>query len=231
MLDTLRIKNIAVIDTAEIPFKPGLNILSGETGAGKSIIIEAISLLLGGRATTDLIRSGCDEGVVEGLFDLEQIPWMSERLKENGFEVEGHQLLIRRSVHRSGKHRIHINGSLATLNILQQLCEGLVDLCGQHEHQSLLKAQTQIELIDRYGGLSSRTKEFSERFLKYRETLHQLEKLILSQNETERRADFIRFQIQELSEASLQPGEDTTLQAQKQLLQSAEARVHPVKLF
>ena len=86
MLETLRIKNIAVIDSAEIPFKPGLNILSGETGAGKSIVLEAISLILGGRANTDLIRTECDEAVVEGMFDLSDLPWMKERLTQLGFE-------------------------------------------------------------------------------------------------------------------------------------------------
>src|SRR3954471_20866140 len=110
MLETLKIRNIAVIDSAEIPFKSGLNILSGETGAGKSIIIEAISLLLGSRASTELIRSGCDEAIIEGLFSISDIPWMKVRLEESGFESGSHELLIKRSVHKSGKHRISVNG-------------------------------------------------------------------------------------------------------------------------
>ena len=135
MLETLTIRNIAVIDSAEIPFKSGLNILSGETGAGKSIVIEAISLLLGSRANIELIRAGCDEAVVEGLFDIAQIPWIKARIERLGFPLEGSDLLIKRSIQKNGKHRIYVNGELATLAILQSLCEGLVDLCGQHEHQ------------------------------------------------------------------------------------------------
>src|SRR4051812_22077285 len=125
MLEVLRIKNIAIIDSAEINFKQGLNIISGETGAGKSIIIEAISLLLGSRASTDLIRAECDEAIVEGLFSISEIPWMHTRLHQAGFLTPAVELLIKRSVHRSGKHRISINGELATLSTLQLLCEGL----------------------------------------------------------------------------------------------------------
>src|SRR3954469_25748981 len=153
MLQSLQIKNIAVIDSAEIPFKPGLNILSGETGAGKSIVIEAISLLLGSRANTELVRAGCDEAMVQGLFDISEIPWIKGRMEKLGLDASGDELLIRRTIARNGRHRIHINGETATLSILEQLCEGLVDLCGQHEHQSLIRPATQLELLDRYGGL------------------------------------------------------------------------------
>src|SRR6185437_3922226 len=102
MLETLRIKNIAVIDNAEIPFKSGLNILSGETGAGKSIVLEAISLLLGSRASAELIRTDCDEAVVEGMFDLSDLPWMKSRLEELGFQSDADELLIKRTVAKNG---------------------------------------------------------------------------------------------------------------------------------
>src|SRR4051794_32895645 len=119
MLETLNIRNIAVIDSAEIPFKKGLNILSGETGAGKSIVIEAISLILGSRASADLVRTGCDEAVVEGLFDSSELSWIAERLERLGLPAcEGEQLLIKRVVSRAGKHRIYVNGGLATLSVL-----------------------------------------------------------------------------------------------------------------
>src|SRR3954465_7501883 len=106
MLEMVRIKNIAIIDSAEIHFKRGLNILSGETGAGKSIVIEAISLLLGSRANAELIRSGCDEAMVEGFFDISEIPWMQVRLEKMGFQGATSELLIKRTVHKTGKHRI-----------------------------------------------------------------------------------------------------------------------------
>ncbi|MBL7715650.1 MAG: DNA repair protein RecN [Bdellovibrionales bacterium] len=224
MLETLKIRNLAVIDSAEIPFAKGLNILSGETGAGKSIVIEAISLILGSRASNDLIRSGCDEAVVEGLFDLTDSPWMLERLETLGLPNET-QLLIRRVVHKTGKHRIHINGQLATLSILQQLCEGLVDLCGQHEHQSLIRPATQLDLLDRYGGLKAKLADYEKSFDEFQELTREKTELEQAEADRLRRADFLNFQIAELKNAALQEGEDSRLGAEKQLLQSAEGRV------
>ena len=225
MLQTLKIRNIAIIDQAEIPFRQGLNVLSGETGAGKSIVLEAISLVLGGRATSDLIRTGCDEASVEGLFDVSDIPWIRTRMDALGFESNDGELLIKRTVARSGKHRIHINGHLATLSILQQLCDGLIDVCGQHEHQSLTRASTQLELLDRYGSLTPQLEPFSKAF----EQLRALENehILLSEKEADRvkRMDFTRFQIEELRNAALTPGEDAQLIQEKQLLQSAGARM------
>lgn len=225
MLETLKIRNIAVIDTAEIPFKPGLNILSGETGAGKSIVIEAISLILGSRASTELVRSGCEEAVVEGMFNIDEIPWIRPRLEKLGFDSKASELLIKRVVHRGGKHRIYVNGELATLSILQNLCEGLVDLCGQHEHQSLIRPTTQLDLLDRYGSLGEQTKTFSATFAKTRGLERERDGLTQAEAERSRRADFLKFQIDELAGAELQAGEDEKLQREKQLLQSSETRV------
>ncbi|MBC7387177.1 MAG: DNA repair protein RecN [Cryobacterium sp.] len=225
MLETLKIKNIAIIDSAEVPFEPGLNILSGETGAGKSIVIEAISLILGSRATADLIRAGCDEAIVEGIFSTKALPWVEERLRLAGFASADGMLLIKRVVSRVGKHRIYINGELATLSNLQKICEDLVDLCGQHEHQSLLKAGTQIELLDRFGGLAKETDEFTSLFESYRLKRAELSSLSGSEAERTRRTDFLRFQIDELRGAELTPGEDESLQVEKTLLQSSEVRL------
>ncbi len=225
MLETLTIKNIAVIDSAEIPFRSGLNIISGETGTGKSIILDAIALLLGGRASADLIRSECSEAIVEGLFDTTHLPWLKDRLHQFGFSAESDELLIKRVVSRNGKHRIYINGELATLAILQEVCDGLVDLCGQHEHQSLLKPQVQLQLLDRYGGLMAQTEGFANAFTHYRSLHKEQEMLATMEAERTQRADFLRFQINELREADLHPSEDEELQKEKQLLQSAEGRV------
>ena len=225
MLETLKIKNIAVIDSAEVSFKAGLNILSGETGAGKSIVIEAISLLLGSRATTDLIRAGCDDATVEGLFNTENIPWMKERLERLGFESDTGELLIKRTVARSGKHRIYINGSLATLSSLQELCQDLIDLCGQHEHQSLLKPATQIDLVDRYGNLGKTAKSYAEQFKAFRDLKAERDSLQSAEADRTRKSDYLKFQIHELGEANLKSGEDESLQNEKALLQSAGTRV------
>lgn len=224
MLEVLKIKNIAIIDTVEIQFKPGLNILSGETGAGKSIVIEAISLLLGSRARLELIRSGCEEAVVEGLFQIAEIPWIRSRLKQTGFNENSSELLVKRTVHRSGKHRISVNGELATLSTLQSLCEGLIDLCGQHEHQSLLRPQVQLELLDRYGGLTEQAKRVAELWAQVKDLTHELNQLQKKEQDRNRRVDFLKFQIEEIRAADLQWGEDEDLLKEKQLLQSSETR-------
>lgn len=225
MLESLRIKNIAVIDEAEIPFKAGLNVLSGETGAGKSIVLEAISLILGSRASTDLIRAGCDEASVEALFDVSDLDWLRDRMKQSGIALDSSELLIKRTVNRSGRHRIYINGELATLAMLQSLCDGLVDLCGQNEHQSLVKPNTQLELLDRYGGLTGQRQKFTELHQHFKSLERESEHLHESEMESRQKADFIAFQLQELRDAGLTRGEDQALAAEKQLLQSAEARL------
>jgi DNA repair protein RecN (Recombination protein N) len=224
MLQSLTIKNIAVIDASEIPFKQGLNILSGETGAGKSIVIEAISLLLGSRANTELIRAGCDEALVQGLFDISDIPWIQPRLEKLGLDSGGSELLVRRTISRNGRHRIHINGEAATLSILEELCSGLVDLCGQHEHQSLIRPATQLELLDRYGGLTEQAKLVAASYARAAQLSAELKELQETETERAKKADFLSFQIEELRSAKLDPGEDDRLQKEKQLLQSAEVR-------
>jgi len=225
MLENLIIRNIAVIDQAEIPFKSGLNILSGETGAGKSIVLEAIALILGSRANIELIRTECDEASVEGLFDISSIDWIRGRLDHFGIPSDTDELLIKRTIHRSGRHRIWINGTMANLSTLQEVCEGLVDLCGQHEHQSLLKSATQLDLLDRYGGLSVEAGSYREAFESWRGAREELERLQQEENERQKRSAFLEFQIKELREAALEPGEDETLAQEKTLLQSAESRV------
>lgn len=225
MLQTLSIKNVAIIDSAEISFREGLNVLSGETGAGKSIVLEAISLLLGSRANSELVRTGCDEAVIEGLFDVSDIPWIGERLERLGFSSESSELLIKRIVHRAGRHRIYINGALATLAILSELCEGLIDLCGQHEHQSLTKPAMQLELLDRYGGLSQQSQRLVTKLTELKSLKAEQRRLEEAEAERTRRADFLRFQIDELRGAGLEIGEDESLHAEKQLLQSAETRL------
>jgi DNA repair protein RecN (Recombination protein N) len=225
MLDTLKIRNIALIDSAEIHFKEGLNILSGETGAGKSIILESISLILGSRANTDLIRSNADEASVEGLFQINKLQWLKDRLEDLGLPADEDQLLIRRLVHRSGKHRIYVNGALVNLTTLQALCVGLVDLCGQHEHQSLLRSHTQISLLDRYGGLEGDRRKFSACYQALVENEEKQKTLQKSDPEKLRKQDYLKFQIQELEQLELAPGEEEVLQERKLLLQSAGQRL------
>lgn len=225
MLARLRIKNIAIIEETEIPFGRGLNVLSGETGAGKSIVIEAISLLLGGRANADLVREGADEAVIEGLFEVSDIPWIGARLTRFGFEAESRELLIKRVVSRTGRHRIYVNGEMATLAILQELCDGLVDLCGQHEHQSLLKVQVQMDLLDRYGGLHEQSARLGNVLVGVRSLRAELKKLKETHAERAQRREFLRFQVNELKETNLSEGEDEKLAEEKKLLQTLEQRI------
>lgn len=228
MILSIQIKNFALIENANIPFQEGLNILSGETGAGKSIILDAISLLLGGRASQDFIRHGEDEAVVEGLFDVQNIHWIQDRTNQIGVDFDAQDsstLLIKRSVNRNGKNRIFINGQSATVGMLQTLTEGLVDLCGQHEHQSLFKSQVQLDLMDRYGGLEKWVTSTKENLKQAKQLYQELEELHQKEDERVRRLEFVKFQLQELNEANLNVGEDEQLQNEKKLLQSQELRM------
>jgi DNA repair protein RecN (Recombination protein N) len=225
MLETLKIKNLAIIDETEVEFKNGLNIISGETGAGKSIVIDAISLILGSRADMNLVRSGCDEAIVEGLFDIRKNSQLQNRLKNLGFSAACDQLLIKRTVSSSGKHRIYVNGEFATLTSLQNLTEGLVELCGQHEHQSLTKPNRQIEMLDRYGDLSDEVKKFEASFSEAKLVRQKKESLEQSEAQRSKQIDFLKFQLEELRKADLKENEDASLQDEKKLLQSSKNRI------
>ena len=225
MLETIKIRNFALIENAEIPFKKGLNVLSGETGAGKSIVLEAISLLLGGRAQAEVIRAGADEAVVEGIFEVGALPWVKERLREVGIDCEQDELLIKRTINRNGKNRIFMNGELATLSMLSSVCEDLVDLCGQHEHQSLFKSSVQLDLIDRFSEIEGLRESAQAKFQRVMELRDEWESLKKKEEERVQRLAFIQFQIEELSESALIPGEDESLAQEKKLLQSSGQRL------
>jgi len=160
MLTELSIKNFAIIDELNVTFTKGMNVISGETGAGKSIIIGAVSLLLGDRASSDFVRSSEDSAVVEALFDVSDNEDVREKLKEA--EMGGSdELVLKRIVSRGGKNRIYINGNLATLGMLSSLGESLVNICGQREHQILLDAVNHVDILDKFGGLMPLRSEFA----------------------------------------------------------------------
>lgn len=231
MLELIRIRNLAIIDQVEIPFKSGLNILSGETGAGKSIVLEAIALILGGRSSQDYIRHGADEASVEGVFQISDRPRVQERLRKlgvfEGLDPSGKidELLIRRVIHRSGKGRVYANGELITLANLQLLCEDLVDLCSQHEHQSLLKPAVQAEWLDRFGSNEKEASSLAQDLEAYRQRKRRLRALLEGEPERMRKLDFLRFQAQDLDALDPQEGEDELLSAEKKLLQSVHQRL------
>jgi DNA repair protein RecN (Recombination protein N) len=221
MLSELVIRNLAIIERLQVNFGPGFNVLTGETGAGKSIIIDAVGLLLGDRARPELIRSGAEEGVVEALFDLAGQPQTRQQLAAAGFD-DNEELLVKRLVARGGRNRIQVNGSLATVGQLQPFSQNLITIYGQHEHQTLQRSDTHLDLLDRFAGLTERAAEFRRQFERVSSLRQRLADLETAERDRQQRLDFLHFQIKELTEAELRPGEDEELAAERLLLQHAE---------
>jgi len=221
MLAELTIRNFAIIDALNVTFSAGLNILTGETGAGKSIIMGAVSLLLGDRASTDMIRSAEDTATVEALFHLQDGDGLRDKLAAWG--MGGNEdLLVRRVISRSGKNRVYINGNLANLAMLAELGESLINICGQHEHQLLLKEENHIDILDAFGdhlGLRGDYEAFYGRFQSLKKKRRSLEAV---NRRREEREDFLRFQIREIEEAELLLGEDVILAEEKTVLMNAQ---------
>lgn len=221
MLVHLTITNFAIIDRLEVEFGPGFNVLTGETGAGKSIVMDALGLLLGDRASPELIRSGCEEATVEALFDLAGRADLQAAIDEAGFPA-GDELILRRVISRAGRSRAYINGGLATLTQLQPLTERLVAVCGQHEHQALMGREAHLPLVDQFGGHEALSNEYRERFNAWCETGERLARLTAAERERAQRLDLLRYQAREITEAQLRPGEEEELAAERLLLQNAE---------
>jgi DNA repair protein RecN (Recombination protein N) len=211
MLRFLRIVHLAVIDSVEVEFDPGLNVLTGETGAGKSILVEAVGLLLGGRASGDLVRTGEDAATIEAIF-------------ENG----GEELLVRREITAQGRSRAFINGALATAGALKDLSSRLIELHGQHEHQTLLDPSTHLPVLDAFGGLEALVAPTATAFDAMRAVEDELARVRRSAKDRDARLDLVTFQFAELDRAALKPmaagdgGEDVELAALRQVLANAE---------
>ncbi len=221
MLTDLTIRNVAIIDTLQISFKKGLTVLTGETGAGKSIIIDAVGLIMGSRASSDLIRSGEEEAVVEALFDISTLPEIKQQLSEAGFDCE-EELLIKRSLSRSGKNKIFINGNMATLALLSDIAPRLINIYGQHDSQTLLKPENHLQLLDKFAGIGELRQRFTGLFSRLATVREQLAGLERAEREAERRLDLLLYQSEEITQAALKPGEEEQLVEQRQLLASAE---------
>lgn len=221
MLTELSIHNIAIIEQLTISFGTGLNILTGETGAGKSIIIDALGLICGGRASADLIRTGEDEARVEALFDLRDHMPLRDVLREAGFDLED-ELLIKRQFSRSGRNRIYLNGSLATLGQLSEIGRLLVTIHGQHESQSLLRPEFHLTLLDAFAGCAPLRQAFAEAYTDLRRLEEQLAHFDEQDRETARRLDMVAFQTDEIVAARLRVGEEQELEELQRLLANAE---------
>jgi DNA repair protein RecN (Recombination protein N) len=220
MLCDLIIKNFAIVEHLHVNFHAGFNVLTGETGAGKSIIIDAVNLLLGGRARGEVIRTGTDEATVEAVFDVGSSALLQQRLVEMGLE-DGSELLVRRIVARSGKNRIFVNGSAVSLAQLRELTPLLVNIYGQHEHQGLQRVETHLPLLDSFAGCQAESDAYRLSYESKREISDKLQRLELAERERQQRLDMLSFQRQEIAAAELKPDEDDLLEQERLLLQHA----------
>ncbi|MFW6199214.1 MAG: DNA repair protein RecN [Gemmatimonadota bacterium] len=222
MLIELRIRNYAVIDELTLELKPGLNVLSGETGAGKSIIVGALSLLLGERASADDVRAGADRAVVEAVFDVSAEEELRARMGVHGIDASEGLLILKREVASEGRNRAWINGSPATATMVWELGGHLVDLHGQHEHQTLLEPREQREILDEFAGagkLARRVRELHGDLSALRTERKEREE---RRRELESRSDFLRFQLSEIDDVSLKPEEDKRLEEEASRLAHSE---------
>jgi DNA repair protein RecN (Recombination protein N) len=223
MLTTLRIKNLALVPDLTLELQPGCNVITGETGAGKSIIIGALNLVLGERADRTLIRSGSDSCSVEAVFDVKKLRApLKSVLEENGLEpCEENQLVLKRTFTSAGTNRQFVNGSATTLNVLATIGEWLVDMHGPHDHQSLLHPAKQLLILDAFGGLQKEREAFGE--LVGRRTILENEKsaLVVDEKTYAQQLDLLRFQVHEISGARLQIGEDESVEEKFQRASNA----------
>ncbi len=222
MLIDLSIRNFAIIDELTVTFSRGLNVVSGETGAGKSIIINAVNLILGDRAAGDLIRTGCDEAVVEAVFTLPDHNPIHEFLFEKGIDNTAEGLIIRRVISRAGKNRVFINGAQITLATLGEVGEELISISGQHEHQTLLVPDRHIDIIDAYKRLIPMRQEVAAGVKRLKGLLEEFRSHSMSEEEKARRIDFLKFQIAEIEEAKLVAGQEEEHKSERDLLVNAE---------
>lgn len=223
MLQELHIQNYAVIDSLRLEFQPGLNVLSGETGSGKSILVDALGLALAGRASPDVIRTGRDRACVTAVFRAEgRAPW-SGWLEEHGMAGQGDsEIILRREVQSSGKTRLLLNDQPVTLAAVKVLAPRLVEVHGQSEHAALFAREAQLEVLDRFASTESAVEKVSQLFTGRRAREREMEGLSSGEQERLRTIDLLSFQARELDAAQLQPGEDTRLEEEKKVLANLE---------
>lgn len=220
MLVQLTISDFAIIRHLDLALRPGLNIISGETGAGKSILIQAVNLVLGGRASGDLIRSGASEARVEALFSLPDRAALGDVLAEWDIPFEG-ELVIKRTLSREGRNRVQVNGTLATLQTLSRMADRLISISGQHEHQRLLRPENHLPILDAFGGLEEERFSLSAVFETVRSLRAEKARLETEIRADEERQELLRFQVREIEETHIRPDEDLTLAEERKRLQFA----------
>jgi DNA repair protein RecN (Recombination protein N) len=226
MLQELRIKNFAIIEALELTFSKGLNILTGETGTGKSIILSAVHLLLGDKGSEELIRSSEEEASVEALFEISGNREVKEKVKEKAPKLYGigeeDSLIVRRVISRSARGKAYINGNLVTIGMLSEIGEQLLSIYGQHEHQSLQRVETHVDILDEFGGLVGLRWEFQKHFQKFVSLSEEVDRI---REEKERRAkerDLMAFQSREIEASGIQVGEEEALKEERRILTHAK---------
>lgn len=227
MLSNLYIENIAVIEKTSIDFKKGLNVMTGETGAGKSIVIDSINAVLGNRTSKELIRTGASSAFVSAEFTN-----LSEKalavIDEAGFELEDGELLIQREISMTGKNKCRINGRPATVSTLKEIGVQLINIHGQHESYELMSPELHISYIDKLAGLESEIEAYQEVYKKYKKLSAELKKATVDESERERKIDLLKYQIDELEDADLRDGEYEELNEQKAVLQNSEKIIEAI---
>ena len=224
MLRSLHVRNLAVIERAELEFGPGLNVVTGETGAGKSLVVDSLSLLAGGRASSEMIRTGAGTLAVSGVFEPAGDDWRN-RLEEAGVPLFGEELLVRREVTREGRNRVFVNDHPVTVKLLSSVAHGLIRIFGQRDELGMLSADLQRAWLDRSGGdsLAALVDSCGEAYGAWREAADRLERLSLDDQLRQERIDLLKFQTSEIDAARLLPGEDEELRAERDVLRNAEA--------
>jgi len=222
MLLGLTLKNFTIIEDLSVGFSSGLNIITGETGAGKSVIVDAINIILGDKTSPDNIKSGREEAHIEALFDISGDEVIKERLESSGFDTSTGELLIKRVIFRNGRSRVFINGSLSTLTLLSKITRGLVDIFSQHEHQSLLREENHIRILDNFGEMNNEVFNLRELYQNYVGVKKELDDLVQSQKDKFEKQDYLKYRLSEIDEAELQVGEEENLEEEKLKLNNAE---------
>jgi len=222
LIETLRIQNLAIVESAEIEFGPGLNVLTGETGAGKSIVLGALSLLAGSRASPQVVREGCEEAVVEAVFRTDHLPDLESSLDALGLVADEHELVVQRSVQRGGRSRARVAGQLMPAVVLAELFSGRIEISSQHDSQSLLRTEFHGRLLDAAAGLLPLRGAVAAAYAKLHALDGELAELRAAEMERERRRDFLSFQIGEIDEARLDAAEVESLRAERSRLVHAE---------
>ena len=224
MLVELTIKNIALIESLRLEFAQGFNVLTGETGAGKSIVVDSVNLALGGRADREIIRTGAEKAMVQALFDISGNGRAETLLNDLDIEAEDGIVAVRRELSRSGRNICRINDVVVPLNTLKQLTATLMDVHGQHEHQALMNPARHMDFLDAFGGeaLAAQKREVADLHRSRGAIGSDLKKLMNDVAEKERLSDMLSFQVQEISAAKLKPGEEEKLQRKLSVLENAE---------